>query len=208
MVPLVPVQPNLTKMKRSALLNLILFTVVLSIGAVGCSRGPKSLTPIPGQAGYDSTDGGGLNDATPFGDTDISETGIPQFDGRPTLVNSIPDAEFFSANTVYFEFDSSAVNPSDIANIETVADYMSSNLNEAVLIEGHCDDRGTEEYNRSLGERRALSVREILVTQLSISPERVLTVSYGEDIPAVDGRDEAAYSKNRRGEFVLLRPKN
>jgi peptidoglycan-associated lipoprotein len=109
---------------------------------------------------------------------------------------------------VYFEFDSSAVDPNDISKIQAVADYLNQNSTEAVLIEGHCDERGTEEYNRALGERRALSVREILVLQMGVASDAVLTVSYGEDIPAVDGTTEEAYRMNRRGEFVLLRPKN
>ena len=76
---------------------------------------------------------------------------------------------------------------------------------DALLIEGHCDERGTEEYNRALGERRALSVREFLVT-LGVAPDRVETVSFGEDRPADPGHSSAAWDKNRRGEIVLLSP--
>ena len=76
-----------------------------------------------------------------------------------------------------------------------------------VEIEGHCDVRGTEEYNRSLGERRALALREELI-RLGIEASRVDTISYGEDRPAVAGNDEAAYRKNRRAEFVLEKHQN
>ncbi len=211
MVPLTPKQANLTKMKRTAFLNLIVVTVALSIGAVGCSRGPKGLTPIPGQAGY--TPRGGLDDASMSGpspvDSETLTTGLPPSeDDRRTVANSELDTSFFAANTIYFGFDSSTVRPADIDNIQTVATYLQSSSREAVLIEGHCDERGTEEYNRALGERRALAIREVLVSQMGANPDRVLTVSYGEDIPAVDGHNEAAWSKNRRGVFVLLRPKN
>jgi peptidoglycan-associated lipoprotein len=72
-------------------------------------------------------------------------------------------------------------------------------------VEGHCDERGTEGYNLSLGERRALAVRTYLVN-LGISADRVYTISFGEARPAVDGHTEAAWSKNRRGEFILLLP--
>jgi len=70
-------------------------------------------------------------------------------------------------------------------------------------VEGHCDERGTEEYNRALGERRALSIRDVLVQQ-GISPTRITTESWGEDRPATEGETESAFTENRRGEFVLL----
>ena len=88
------------------------------------------------------------------------------------------------------------------AKVSAVADYLKANGQDAVEIEGHCDVRGTEEYNRSLGERRALAVREELI-RLGVDASRVDTVSFGEDRPADPGRDESAYRKNRRGEFVL-----
>ena len=75
-----------------------------------------------------------------------------------------------------------------------------------LLIEGHCDERGTEEYNRSLGECRALALRELLVAA-GISPDRVHTVSFGKDKPADTGHSESAWGKNRRGEFILVLPK-
>ena len=74
-------------------------------------------------------------------------------------------------------------------------------------MEGHCDERGTEEYNRSLGQRRASAIRDALVG-LGITPDRVDTLSYGEDRPAVQGQNEGAYAKNRRAEFIVLTPPN
>ena len=76
----------------------------------------------------------------------------------------------------------------------------------ALLIEGHCDERGTEEYNRALGERRADGLREALVKQ-GVSADRIATRSFGKDKPVDPGHNEAAFSKNRRGEFILLHPK-
>ena len=75
-----------------------------------------------------------------------------------------------------------------------------------LLIEGHCDERGTEEYNRSLGERRALALREEL-TKAGVERRASAPVSFGKDQPVDPGHDEAAWSKNRRGEFILLHPK-
>jgi peptidoglycan-associated lipoprotein len=74
------------------------------------------------------------------------------------------------------------------------------------LIEGHCDERGTEGYNQALGERRALAIRELLV-KTGVDAQHVFTKSLGKDLPALTGHDEAAWSKNRRGEFVLVLPR-
>jgi hypothetical protein len=86
------------------------------------------------------------------------------------------------------------------------ASALAASASDKLLIEGHCDERGTEEYNRSLGERRALALREALA-KAGVSPDRVRTLSYGKDKPADPGHDESAWSKNRRGEFILLHPK-
>ena len=75
-----------------------------------------------------------------------------------------------------------------------------------LLIEGNCDERGTEEYNRSLGERRALAAREALA-KLGVDPMRIETRSFGKDKPVDPGHDESAWAKNRRDDFVLLHPK-
>ena len=72
-------------------------------------------------------------------------------------------------------------------------------------IEGHCDERGTEGYNLSLGDKRANSLREYLVN-LGVSPERIHTVSFGEAQPADNGHNESAWAKNRRGEFIFIEP--
>jgi len=97
------------------------------------------------------------------------------------------------------------VKSSEKSKAAAVADYLKGNAAAAVKVEGHCDERGTEEYNRSLGERRALACREELI-RLGIDANRVDTISYGEDRPADPGHDESAWKKNRRGEFVLLTP--
>lgn len=196
-------------MKRAALLNLFIVGVALSLTAVGCKRGPKPLTPIPGSEtgirnpGPDAIDSGnqlgnrGVNDST-LGNT---IEGIPQ-PPRPGP-DTIYNREQFAAQTVYFDFDSSVLKPSEIDKVQVVVDHLKSNPGHSVLVEGHCDERGTEEYNRALGERRALSVREAMV-RMGANANSVYTKSLGEDDPAVPGHNEAAWSKNRRGVFVLM----
>ena len=136
-------------------------------------------------------------------------------EGNPTGViatsgaewgNMTEDRDALKAYTIHFAFDSTAIKSSDKANLEAVAAALKSDPSLKLLIEGHCDDRGTEEYNRSLGERRALAVREALAKD-GIDPSRVRTISYGKDKPFDPGHDETAWAKNRRAEFVLLHPK-
>ncbi len=126
---------------------------------------------------------------------------------RPNMENTDQDRTTLQAETVYFDYDKSAVKSSEVPRVQRVAAYLKSNPTAQLLVEGNCDERGTEEYNRSLGERRALAVRELLVTS-GVAPERVTTVSFGEDKPSDPGHDEAAWTKNRRAEFVVLRPKS
>ena len=103
---------------------------------------------------------------------------------------------------VLFDYDSARIRPSEVSKLETVAAYVKSNPGKLV-IEGHCDERGTAEYNRALGERRALAAREELV-KLGVDSSRMSTISYGKDRPAEMGHDEAAWAKNRRCEFVVV----
>ena len=107
--------------------------------------------------------------------------------------------------TVYFDYDKSAIKGSEQSKLEAVASYLRSHPEVHVRVEGNCDERGTEEYNRSLGERRALAAREHLA-QMGIDPGRVVTITYGEDKPADPGHDEAAWAKNRRDDFEVLLP--
>jgi peptidoglycan-associated lipoprotein len=117
----------------------------------------------------------------------------------------IRDTETLKSDTVYFDFDSSVLKTAEKPKVSAVADYLKANSAAAVKVEGNCDERGTEEYNRSLGERRALAVREELI-RLGVDPTRVDTISYGKDKPAVPGHDEAAWKQNRRDDFVVLTP--
>ena len=121
--------------------------------------------------------------------------------------NDSEDRDTFLAQMVHFDYDSSSVRPTDLAKVEIVAQHMVQNPSHKLMIEGHCDERGTEDYNVSLGERRALAVVDELL-RLGISQGRIRTTSYGEKIPMADGLTEQAFTQNRRGEFVLLRPSN
>jgi peptidoglycan-associated lipoprotein len=104
--------------------------------------------------------------------------------------------------TVYFAFDSSKLSDAAIAKLAEHAEFINNNPRFRVVIEGHCDERGTTEYNLALGARRAASVREHLV-RLGVPPAKLETMSWGEERPALPGHGERAWSKNRRVEFRL-----
>jgi peptidoglycan-associated lipoprotein len=102
---------------------------------------------------------------------------------------------------VFFDFDSSALSTEAQEQLKQNASWMQSNTAQSVTIEGHCDERGTDEYNIALGERRANSAKEYLVT-LGAGSAKISTVSYGEERPFDPGHNEEAWAKNRRGHFV------
>jgi peptidoglycan-associated lipoprotein len=102
--------------------------------------------------------------------------------------------------TVYFDYDAFTIKPGARQALERNAAWLNAKPSIRVTIEGHCDERGSDEYNLALGERRAIAVKYYLVN-LGIAAERLITISYGEERPAVDGQGETAWSKNRRVEF-------
>ena len=107
---------------------------------------------------------------------------------------------------VYFGSDASNLAAGEMAKIEAVAEHLQAKPNRVVIIEGNCDERGSNEYNLSLGDRRATSIRKYLEPR-GVERNRIQTKSYGEEKPAVAGQGEAAWSKNRRGEFAIFQHK-
>lgn len=106
-------------------------------------------------------------------------------------------------NTVYFPYDRSSLDSQAKADLRANAEWMKKNSGVRVQIEGHCDSRGTIEYNVALGERRANAVKSYMMS-LGIPSERLPIISYGEEKPLVQGESEEAWSKNRRANFVPL----
>lgn len=135
--------------------------------------------------------------------TPPGETPQPSID---LLENMVPDEGYFAGQTVYFDFDSAVVRKTQQGRADAVGDELKAKPECKLMVDGHCDERGTEEYNRALGERRALAVREYLL-KFGIGPDRIFTRTWGENRPAVDAHNEDAWSKNRRAEFILLNPK-
>jgi outer membrane protein OmpA-like peptidoglycan-associated protein len=207
-------------MKFNTVIKLSAVAVGLSLSVVGCRKGLEKTTPLPGRGAAtpptaDATGpliGGNNPPGLPIDNgtkpvavasTVIPEGGV-QLNGN--LTGMVPSAEQpFKNDTVYFEYDKAILKQSEIPKVERVASGMKGRAGKALRIEGHCDERGTEEYNRSLGERRALAVRESLI-RAGMDANLIDTISFGEDRPADPGHDQAAYAKNRRGEFILIEP--
>ena len=104
---------------------------------------------------------------------------------------------------IYFDFDKYDLKADAIKTLKKIGDYLRKHSDVKILIEGHCDERGTREYNLVLGEQRSLSARDFLINY-GISPKRLYTVSYGEDKPADPRHCEEAWAKNRRCEFKIV----
>ncbi len=108
----------------------------------------------------------------------------------------------FMNEDIYFDFDRSDLKPETQEILKGKAEWLRNNPGESVIIEGHCDERGTNEYNLALGDRRAQSAKKFL-NDLGIAESRLTTISYGEERPADPRQNEDAWSKNRRAHFVL-----
>ncbi len=180
-------------MRKKFLAQIILVGVVTTFGLTGCHHGAG------GGAGAKTGASG------PGSESSVSPLGAGGEAGgvgeRPVGLNagSLEHGQF---PAVLFDYDSARIRPSEDSKLAAVAAYMKSNPGKLV-VEGHCDERGTAEYNRALGERRALAARDELV-KLGVDTSRMSTISYGKERPADMGHDEGSWSKNRRCEFVVV----
>ena len=197
-------------MKLVRFANTFALAALVAFAATGCHKKTPDVTKLPngGLSGNSGDLGGGGKMNIDNGS--MATQAEPGFGGgdaatfNPDDYNQ--DRGALAAETVYFDYDSSSIKSSEESKIASVASALKSDASAKLLIEGNCDERGTEEYNRSLGERRALAAREALAAA-GVEASRVATRSYGEDRPAENGHDQSAWAKNRRDEFVLLHPK-
>jgi peptidoglycan-associated lipoprotein len=196
-------------MKTTKLIYPLVLVLVASLAATGCKHKPVGVTQLPGQnppqVGEPGA-GGTLPPGTPINPGEGVQPGGGPLAGAEMFENMNADRAALAANTIHFAFDSSVIRTSEKSNLAQVAQALSADPSARLLIEGNCDERGTEEYNRSLGERRALAAREALA-KLGVDPMRIETRSFGKDKSVDPGHDESAWAKNRRDDFVLLHPK-
>ena len=113
----------------------------------------------------------------------------------------VPGTTRLISRTFYFGYDRAVINPDDLAALEMHATFLRNNRDRSIVLEGHCDERGTREYNLALGERRSDAVRSFL-TSAGVSPRQIETVSYGEERPEDSGHTEASWTRNRRAVMI------
>ena len=129
----------------------------------------------------------------------LREEGLSEQEARERMET---ERSRFENEDIYFEFDSIRLSPEAQEILTQKAAWLRKNPQARITIEGHCDDRGTNEYNLALGEGRANSAREYLV-DLGIKESRITTISYGEERPIDTGQNEEAWARNRRAQFVI-----
>lgn len=156
---------------------------------MGAGSGMDGGLGAGGTEGLDATGGSGSN---------LSFAGDNQSDAyKREHGRSSPEMR-----PIYFEFDQSSIRSDQIPSMEHNGSYLKSNPSRSVLVEGNTDDRGTNEYNLALGERRAVAARNYLV-EFGIEESRIRTVSYGEERPLFMGQSEDEFAHNRRDDFIL-----
>ncbi len=162
--------------------------IVAALLLAGCPSTPVEEEHSQGaevsEASGDDVDVRGARDSGEF-------TGSPLDDPSSPLYNKV----------IYFEYDASTISPGYQDVVIAHGRHLAANPGMTVTVEGHADERGSREYNIALGERRANSVRDLLIVQ-GVSDNQITTVSYGEERPADLGSDESAWAKNRRVELV------
>ncbi len=170
----------------------VLAVALLALGLTACQK-PKQTKPTeqpPAAAETGGAKTSGLGETTA---------------GKGTTLTAQQQAlaALKTQNIVYFDYDSSEIPSQYLAVVTANAAYLVKYPTARVRLEGNTDERGSREYNIGLGERRAQVVRKALLAQ-GVADAQITTVSYGEERPAVEGSDEAAYAKNRRVEIVAI----
>ncbi len=178
-------------MKIFSKISLVLISAMFLIVGCGTSGEVKEETP-------EATAPAAEPETMPAEKDDAQVTQAPE----PAPVNPLDDPNsMLSQRIIYFDFDSSTVREDALPVIKAHADYLASNSGVGITIEGHCDERGTREYNIALGERRADAVRRLLIAN-GVASNQIRTISYGEERPSMLGHNESAWSANRRAEFM------
>ncbi len=171
------------------LLIMVAFLFVLSL-SVSCAK-KQSVQGSSEEMGKGKT-------------TEIKEEAVPEKAQEPMAASGMKEMTPATFSDIHFDFDKSVVREDARPILEKVGTFLLENGGANVLIEGHCDERGTSEYNLALGERRAQAAKNYLST-LGVKGDRVKTISYGEEKPLDSGHNDDAWAKNRRGHFVVLK---
>jgi peptidoglycan-associated lipoprotein len=177
----------------------VFWVLLLGLLVLGCSQkrvatdmGTEEGTPPESQ---EKTVAGEMQ-----GQETIPDEGVSSEEVAPETTPAAQAAVTFE--DIHFAFDSYAIRPDARPMLDNLSHWLSGNGDARVLIEGHCDERGTNEYNLALGDRRAASVKEYLVAS-GVSAKKIETISYGEEKPLCEEAAESCWSRNRRAHFVV-----
>ncbi len=170
------------------------------------TTGPTAGEAKPGEAGRGAAEGGaggGPSAALPPGSEVVPPPPSPPREEPVPQVAQLSPKES-PLQDIFFDFDKSEIRPDAKASLAEDIAWLKAHPQGTITVEGHCDERGTSEYNLALGERRAKATRDYLVAS-AIDGKRITTVSYGKERPFVLGHDEAAWKWNRRGHFIVTK---
>jgi peptidoglycan-associated lipoprotein len=184
-------------MKSSNVACWLSLSLLVLLLAAGCAKKPTppAVTPPPAAAPKEEAP---VVSQMPTGEVPgIREQAVGEMPTAPAL------AEVAGLQRVHFDYDQFTLTEAARATLAGNASWLKANPGAKIVIEGHCDERGSDEYNLALGERRALAAKNYLVS-LGIGAERLSTVSYGEEQPLDPTRTEEAWAKNRRAEFKVV----
>ena len=190
--------------KRSSFYGVVAFSVTLLLTA-GCAtkdvvKKDEGIVPAPAVKQADQS----KSNVTTTKQSPTTAVPQPVPTTSSTSVKASPSSQLQSAlDKIYFDYDSASLTETARKTLTRNASLLMKDTTAKVRIEGNCDERGSAEYNVALGEQRARAALQYLKT-LGVKPERLFTLSYGKDKPAVVGSNEAAMAKNRRDEFVVL----
>jgi peptidoglycan-associated lipoprotein len=176
-----------------------LFLVLASAAVVlaGCSK--KPVRPDPSQTTFGPIGGGANSSLAPVDLNAANSAGLTE---RSPFDANGQDRTTLAANTVYFDFDKYDIKSAERPKLQATKDFLEKNPGQRVLLEGHCDWRGTAEYNLSLGDRRANAAKKYLQS-LGVAADRVETLSKGS-LEAAPNADDAARAKDRRVDIIVL----
>ena len=190
-----------TRAGHATVMSLLLVGLIIS----GCAKQPATTAatagPAPAPAPRAAAPGPAPTAAAPAGSGAAAggaATAAPST-ARPSLKEFTAVA---ALKDVFFEFDKYDIRAEDAKTLDANATWLKANAENLVLIEGHCDERGTNEYNLALGERRAKAAMNYLVSQ-GVQANRITIISYGEERPVCNEKNESCWSKNRRAHFLV-----
>jgi peptidoglycan-associated lipoprotein len=172
---------------------LVLVVLSLAFMATACKKKPPKIEPPT--TGQEQMGTGGVGEQEPKPVVPGTESGLTEM-----TIDEITR----QLQPVFFDFDKSDIREDQISALQNNANVLKNNASANVLIEGHCDERGTVEYNLALGDRRAKAARDYLVS-LGIAENRMNVISYGKSRPFAEGHNEDAWRLNRRAQFVAVK---